>query len=135
MKRLLLGACALLLLLTFGPVPKVSADWWWHHRSSPGPAGVGADKKMKREKVHRDRHGEHHEALYTSPKSWGGRRHASPGPMGYGSGHNESAKMTAHREKHHKEKLAKATPKHHFFAWLHHDHSTPAGTASTTGGS
>lgn len=130
MKRLLLGACAL-LLLTFGPVPKVSAGWWWHHHSDPTPAGVGADKKMKHEKVHRDRHREQHEALYTFPKSlgWG---HSTPGPMGYGSGRTESAKMNAHREQQHQEKLANTGHNHHFFAWLHRNHNTPAIQGTST---
>jgi hypothetical protein len=131
MKRLLLGACAALLFLTFGPVPNVSAAWWWHHHSGPGPAGVGADKKLKREKVHHDRHHEQHQALYTAPKSFGWR-HATPGPMGFGSGHNESTKMAARHEKHHSEKLASTSHGHHFFAWLHHDHSAPAGAGAST---
>jgi hypothetical protein len=132
MKRLILGACALLLLLTLGPVPIVSAGWWWHHHSSSGPAGVGADKKMKRDKVRHERHREQHEALYSSPKSFGWGRHASPGPMGYGSGNKESGKTTARREKHHKEQLAQSTHKHHFFGWLHRDKSAPAGGTQTT---
>lgn len=131
MKRLLLGACALILLLTVGPVPNVSAGWWWHRHSDPTPAGVGADHKIKREKVHRDRHHEPHEALYNFPKSLGWGRHSTPGPMGYGSGHTESVKMNAHREKHHQEKLAKTNHKQHFFAWLHRNHNTPA-TQDTT---
>lgn len=133
MKRLLLGACAFLLLLTFGPVPKVSAGWWWHHHSDPTPAGVGADKQMKREKVHRDHYHEQHEALYTSPRSFGWSRHASPGPIGFGSGHSESAKTTAHREEHQQEKSAQSSQKHHFFPWFHHDQPTPGQGASTTG--
>jgi hypothetical protein len=131
MKRLLLGACAL-LLLAFGPVPNVSAGWWWHHHAGPGPAGVGADKKMKRQKVHRERNREHHEALYSSPKSFGWGHHAGPGPMGFGSGNHESGKLTARREKHHQEKLAKSGHKHHFFAWLHRKNAGPAGSGTST---
>ena len=92
MKRLIFALCGALLLTTLGPLPVVSAhNWWWHHhsRSSPSPAGVGADNNAKRTKASKA----HHEkgprgdsaALYTSPKTVGWW-HKSPGPMGAGSG-------------------------------------------------
>ncbi|MGB7495596.1 MAG: hypothetical protein WBR26_12770 [Candidatus Acidiferrum sp.] len=87
MKRLILGLCAV-MLLAFGPVPKVSAGWW-HHHSSPNVAGVGSSNNVKKTKAHREKQGRvKAEPLYSKPKSrrigWG--RQSSPGPMGAGSG-------------------------------------------------
>ncbi|MGB9434182.1 MAG: hypothetical protein WBQ89_18200 [Candidatus Acidiferrum sp.] len=134
MKRLIFALFAALLLTTLGPLPVVSAhNWWWHHRSRPAPAGVGASNKDKRTKVQREKrqHGKL-EALYTSPKSIGWW-HKNPGPMGAGSGASKDTKtQTAHHEKHNKNTSAQASTGHKsLFWWRHHDAPPPA-TATPT---
>jgi hypothetical protein len=85
MKRLILGLFAILLFSAFGHVPSANA-WWWHHHSSPGPAGVGADKKSASSKTKADRHKQAKpEHLYNKPRSWGWWHHDSPGPVGAGA--------------------------------------------------
>jgi hypothetical protein len=129
MKRLIFALCGALLLTTLGPLPVVSAhNWWWHHhsRSSPSPAGVGADNNAKRTKSSKARHEKGRRAdsaaLYTSPKTVGWW-HKSPGPMGAGSGSSSGSKtQSAHRDKHHK---------HNFFAWFHHHDANPGATGAT----
>jgi hypothetical protein len=86
MKRLFLGLFAMFLFVALGPVPSANA-WWWHHHSSPDPAGVGANKKYKAPKAHREHHHKEKPAhLYSKPRSFGWWHHDTPGPMGAGSG-------------------------------------------------
>jgi hypothetical protein len=137
MKRLTFALSAALLLGTVGPLPTVSArDWWWHHHSNPGPAGVGANSKVKRTKTQRGSrvHGKL-EALYNSPKSVGWW-HKGPGPMGAGTGSaGTQGTKTARHEKHHKEKSARSSSHRHWYsAWFHRRRdSSPTLAASGAG--
>lgn len=137
MKRPIFALGAALLLSTLGPLPSVSAhSWWWHHHSNPGPAGVGANSKTKRTKTQRgSRSHSKLEALYTSPKSVGWW-HKGPGPIGAGTGSpGGQGTNTARRERHHKEKSARASRGHWYSAWLHRHHDSSPTLAGSGAGS
>ena len=63
-----------------------SGGWWHHGGRNAGPAGAGADQKIKQVKVHREKqHSEKTAPLYTVPKTVGHWFRRGPGPAGAGS--------------------------------------------------
>jgi hypothetical protein len=116
MKRLLPALCAAILLSTLGQASAQAG--WWHRHSGPGPAGVGANKKDKQTKAHREkRTHEKVQALYNFPKSVGWF-HKGPGPAGAGSG-QESKNQAAQQQS------ARRSSSHKSFLWWRHHESMP----------